>query len=118
MKQMVKVSQNHGWTECPPNDNCGPANGSSVVWVTETEEVVSMDTEPAFTGRLDGQIKVPGSIDGVSTFIDQNAHLQPTGATVCQWTLKKIADGRAPASGCAYFEVLNVAHPASGIVGP
>ena len=69
MKQMVKVSQNHGWTECPPNDNCGPANGSSVVWVTETEEVVSMDTEPAFTGRLDGQIKVPGSIDGVSTFI-------------------------------------------------
>src|SRR5665213_3539901 len=69
MKQMVKVSQNHGWTECQPNDNCGPANGSSVVWVTETEEVVSMDTDTPFTGRLDGQNKVPGSIDGVATFI-------------------------------------------------
>jgi hypothetical protein len=71
MKQMIKVSQRHGWTACQQDDGCGAADGRTVVWVTETEEVVSMYTSPPFAGRLANppQNNVPGAIDGFRSFI-------------------------------------------------
>ena len=71
MKQMIKVSQRHGWTACQQNDGCGAADGRTVVWVTETEEVVSMYTSPPFAGRLANppQNHVSGAIDGFRSFI-------------------------------------------------
>jgi hypothetical protein len=60
-------------------------------------------------------LTIPARGDGLGHWDHVDTDASAYGATVCQWTLNKIADAGA---GLAYFEVLNVARPDTGIVGP
>jgi hypothetical protein len=66
--RMKKYGAQHGWTECTQKCGCGPANGTTVVYLADNEQVVCWQSN--LKGRLDDpNAKVSGHIDGLKVFI-------------------------------------------------